>query len=139
VVVRVRGAVGRFGRSIGGVGEEWRRENEWARSRLSGAVVCATERERKERGGGVRPRKCHAARDGVVGSSPDRRAAPRPCPSRPRPGCDVRGRRVAVQTAAHWRRPGETRWQRERGGTGGARACVGRSEKKAGWPSPDEQ
>jgi hypothetical protein len=68
-VVWVQGAMGRLGRSRGGVGEEWRRENEWARSRLSGAVVDTIERERKERG--VRPRKCHVVRDGVVGPGPD--------------------------------------------------------------------
>jgi hypothetical protein len=41
---------------------------------LSGAVVGAAERERKERG--VRPRKCHTARDGVVGPGPDRPGGP---------------------------------------------------------------
>jgi hypothetical protein len=43
-VVWVEGAVGRLGRSRGGVGEEWRREDEWAQSRLSGTVVGAAER-----------------------------------------------------------------------------------------------
>jgi hypothetical protein len=50
--------------------------DEWARSRLSGTVIGTAEGERKERGGGVRPRKFHVARDGVVGPGPDRRAAP---------------------------------------------------------------
>jgi hypothetical protein len=48
---------------------------------------------------------------------------------RPRPGCDAQGRRVAVRTAARWRRPGGPRWQRERGG--GREWRVGRPEKKA--------
>jgi hypothetical protein len=78
-----------------GCGERWRgsgtREEESERSgdgrtsgrghALSGAVGSTAGRERKERG--VRPGKCHVARDGIVGPGPDRWAAPRPCPGRP--------------------------------------------------------
>jgi hypothetical protein len=132
--VRVRGAVGRLGRSRGGVGEEWGWGGTSGRGRQRGR-----EGKKREGGGAVQPWKCHAAWDGVVGPDPDRQVAPRPCPRRSRPGRGARGRRVTVRTAARWRRSGGPRWQRERGGAGGARARVGRPEKKAGWSSPDEQ
>jgi hypothetical protein len=62
--VRVRGAVGKLGCSREEVGEELGREDKSTRSRLSGAVVGAAERERKERGKrwGSRAWGCHTAR-----------------------------------------------------------------------------
>jgi hypothetical protein len=60
---------------------------------LSGSIGDAAERERKERGG--------PAAEVPRGAGRRRGAWPRPCPGRPRPGCDARGRRVAVRTAAH--------------------------------------
>jgi hypothetical protein len=92
-------------------------------------------REGKKREGGVQLRKCHVARDGVVGPGPDWRVAPRPCPSRPRPGCDARGRRVAVRIAARWRgwapvavRKGRCRWHA--GARGPAREESGVAESR---------
>jgi hypothetical protein len=62
--VRVRGAVGRLGRLRGGVGEEWRREDEW-----SSASEERAARRQRDRGGkrrekvGIRAWGCHAARE----------------------------------------------------------------------------
>jgi hypothetical protein len=43
----MRGAVGRLGRSRGGVGEEWRREDEW--SSASGELAARRQRGRGEK------------------------------------------------------------------------------------------
>jgi hypothetical protein len=63
VGVRVRGAVGRLGRSRGGVGEEWRWEDEW--SSASGERAARRQRgrgEKRKEKVGVRAWGCHVAR-----------------------------------------------------------------------------
>jgi hypothetical protein len=80
VAVQVRGAVGKLGRSRGGVGEEWGWENEW--SSASGSAAAQQRGKGREkvgvlgvgRGGAMR-------RGGAVGPAPDRRTAPGSGPS----------------------------------------------------------
>jgi hypothetical protein len=92
-----------------------------------GAVVGAAERERKERGGGP-------AAEVPRGVGRRCGAWPRPAGSAPtvsRPTVT----RTRCALASTGRAPVEARV----GSAGGERARVGWSEKKAGWPSPDEQ
>jgi hypothetical protein len=104
----------------GRVGCRWPEAAVWVRGVETGGRVGAVTLERRDRRCGREGRKREG---GLVvevprGAGRRRGAWPRPCPGRPRPGCDARGRRVAVRTTAHWRRPGGPRWQRERGGAG---------------------
>jgi hypothetical protein len=105
---RCGGAVGKLGRSREGVGEEWGREDESTRSRLSGAVVDAAERERKEGekvgvpGVGV-PRGA----GGAVGPGPDWRASPGSGPSVALVGDVCRARACRSDRAG---REGAKRW-----------------------------
>jgi hypothetical protein len=121
--VRVRGAVGRLGRSRGAVGEEWGREDEWARSRLSGAVIGATERERKERGSD----RGNATRHGTAswclaptgGQRPDRVPARR---------CSDNGALAPIGQAPVAARAGRRRWRA--GARGPAREESGVAEAR---------
>jgi hypothetical protein len=68
--VRAREAVGRVGRSRGGVGEEWRRENERGNERGGNSSAAARQRGgRGERGRGPGV-GCHAARGVPWGLAP---------------------------------------------------------------------
>jgi hypothetical protein len=52
-----------------GRADEWRVDRFVERARSAARL-----RGKKRKGGGVRPRECHAARDGVIGPGLDRRA-----------------------------------------------------------------
>jgi hypothetical protein len=60
--VRVRGAVGKLGRSREGVREEWGREDESTRERGASGSAAALQRGKKREKGGSRAWWCHAAR-----------------------------------------------------------------------------
>jgi hypothetical protein len=115
--------------------------DEWRGHALSGSVGGAAEREKKRgRGGGASGRgsatRCKTALWGLAltgGRHPDCVPAGRD-PDAARAG--------GASLFGQWRAGadvGGPRWKRERGGASGARARVGRPEKKTGWPSPDEQ
>jgi hypothetical protein len=63
----------RGGRS--GVGVSVEGVDEWARSRFERLGRWGGREGKKEGGGGVQPRECHVAWDGVVGPGSDWRAA----------------------------------------------------------------
>jgi hypothetical protein len=72
----VREAVGRVGRSRGGVREVWRWENERGSERGGNGSVAARQRGRKgQKGGGGSGRGVPRGLGGAVGLDPDRRAA----------------------------------------------------------------
>jgi hypothetical protein len=90
----VRGVVGRLRRSRGGLGEEWRWEDEWSSS--SGERAAWRQRGRGDRGG-KRWESGHGGatqRGGVLGAGPDRWTALDSGPSVALAG-DVRRARVA--------------------------------------------
>jgi hypothetical protein len=99
---------------------------------LSGSVDDAAERERKERGGSGRG---SATRRGTAswglaptgGRRPDRVPAGRDPDATRVGGASLFGQR---RTDTDWAGPG---------GSESGEARVGRPEKKAGWPSLDEQ
>jgi hypothetical protein len=97
--VRVQGAVGKLGRSRGGVGEEWGRENEW--SSASGERAAQRQRDGGEREGGKvgGPGRGGATRSGgAVGPGPDWRTAPGSGPSAALVGDVCRARVPAGQS-----------------------------------------
>jgi hypothetical protein len=147
--VRVWGAVGRLRRSRGGVGEEWRREDEW--SSASGERAARRQRgkgEKRREKVGVRAWGCHAAR-GCCGAWPRLVDGARQRPERGTRGrraprvCCRRKQRGERRLTGGMRHSAADRRGRPISGcgdsAGGTRARVGWPEKKAGWPSPDEQ
>jgi hypothetical protein len=153
-VVRAREAVGTVGRSRGGVGEEWRRENTRDRERgASGERAARRRRGRGEKGREKQGVRAWGAtrRGGVVGPGPDRRAAPGSGLSAARVGdvhraracrLDREGREASdgwaeAQCQAAVPLTGVAGLSAARTGMGRGRAVartrVGRPEKKGSW------
>jgi hypothetical protein len=113
--VRVRGAVGRLGRSRGGVGEEWKREDEW--SSASGEQATWRQRDRE----GKRGKRWGSGCGGATRRGGCRGAWPRPVDgARQRPKRGARGRCVSRARVP----AGQSGAEREL--TGGPRHSAGR-------------